>query len=153
MQIGRGGKRGREKSTCRRNWFVASCMPPTRALACNQGMCPTEESENQTGDLLLCGPAPNQLSYTGQGFFFFNLHPRICSLISKKGEGREWKRERNIVVRETLTGCLLHILTGTELQPRCVPWSESNQDLSVYWRTLQTTQPHWPGPLFFSLLL
>ena len=40
LERGREGEREEEKHQC----VVASCMPPTRDLACNPGMCPDWES-------------------------------------------------------------------------------------------------------------
>ena len=64
-QVKREGKRGRETLMRERN---INWLPPYMP---RPGSKPTTQAHaltwNQTGDLLVCGMMPNQLSHTGQG--------------------------------------------------------------------------------------
>ena len=52
--------------------MVASHVPPTGDLACNPGMCPDRESNQQPFDLQ---PSLNPLSHTSQG-----KHKTFCQI-------------------------------------------------------------------------
>ena len=52
--------------------LVAFHTQPNQDLAWNLGMFP---DQNLTGDILLCGTTPNQLSHTGQGLPFILKKP------------------------------------------------------------------------------
>ena len=63
---GREGERGGKKHCCERETSIGclSCVPWPGTEPVTQACALTR---NQTGDLLLCGTMPNQMSHTGQG--------------------------------------------------------------------------------------
>ena len=69
-------KRKGEKHQC----VVVSCMPPTRDLAHNPGLCPDWEP-----NLLVCRPALNPLSYTSQD----SMNILMCPVKELVGEKKD----------------------------------------------------------------
>ena len=66
-----------------------------------------------------------------------------CFFFEERGEGRE--RERKI------DACAP---TGTEpTTQKCVLTGDQTRSLPVYRITLQSTEPHWPGLIYYFFLL
>ena len=76
-QRGREGERGGEKHQC----VVASPMPPTGNLACNPGLCPDWESNQQPFG---SQPTLNTLNYTSQGLKMIFLCYMYLPQLKKK---------------------------------------------------------------------
>ena len=107
-----GRETGRETSTCKQVWLVASHPPPTRGLACNPGVCPDWESGNPTGDLSLCGMTLNPLSHTCQGPTFSFLDLNFWHHILKHNPA---SNHQGIEVALNLTSFeSFHFLTGSQ---------------------------------------
>ena len=58
---GREKERERHINVWEQHQLVASCVPPTRDLACNPGLCPDRESNQQPFSLW---DEPNSLTHT-----------------------------------------------------------------------------------------
>ena len=103
---GQEGEREGEKH----QWMVASHVALTGALACNPGMCPDWESNQQPFG---SQPVLNPLSYTSQGLLkLYTLKKKSYLLIFRERKGG----------REISFGCLSHAPTwGPGPQPRHVP--------------------------------
>ena len=119
---------------------VASRAPPTGDLAWNPGMCPRLGTNWQPFG---SQAALNPLSYTSQGpkplkkkkilFIFW----------------REWKGGRQ--GEKHWSAAFLTPSWGPGPQPRHVPWPEIKLWPFSWRASVQPTEPHQPGSLFFFL--
>ena len=88
--------------------------------------------------------------------FFFNTHPKICSLIfQERKEGRERER-KNINVREkhwSLASCMCLARDWTHNPGMCPDWASNSQHLGVQ-DDAPTNWATWPGQFmqFFSII-
>ena len=120
--------RTREKHWCERNvdvrekhWKVASRKHPSQDRTCNLDGCPAWPG-NHTHNLLVHGTTLQPAEPPDQDFSLIFFKKGFIYLLLERGEAG---RERG---RETLIGWfpLVCVLTGDWLQPRPVPWPESN---------------------------
>ena len=148
-QKGKVGEREGEKHLC----VLVSHAPPTGDLACNPGMCPDWEWNQQP----FCSQASAQSTEPHQAglcFFFSNSHWGYDFIYFR--ESKEWRmresvkereREKHWCEKETLISCPLCIpqpgdQTHNPHNPQgmCTDW-EYNANAFVYGMILQTNEP------------
>ena len=98
---GQEGEREGEKH----QWMVASHVALTGALACNPGMCPDWESNQQPFG---SQPVFNPLSYTSQGLLKLYTLKKKNLIYLFLERGREGEKYHLVASRMPLTGDLGH---------------------------------------------
>ena len=92
------------------------------------------------------------LPFFWMSFFNFNPHPRICSMISEREEGREKKRDGDVNEKHQLVASHMCPDQGSSCNLGMCPCLGIEPAIfcCMGWQSNQTSHPARPGYLFFD---